>query len=269
MKKEIIFLKLGGSLITDKAKPSTAREGRIQQLAEEIAQFLNENPEIRLLLGHGSGSFGHVAAKKHGTRQGVDGEAGWRGFAEVWAQAANLNQLVVRALQKASLPVLVFPPSASAWAKDGAISNWDLRPVEKALAAGLLPLVYGDVAFDQERGGTVLSTEDLFVYLADKLRPQSILLAADEPVYAEYPARDKIIPEVTPRTFAGLSASMGAAGNKDVTGGMKSKVQRMLDVVETNPDCEVRIFDAKRKGELLSALRGEESPGTRIKSDKA
>ena len=66
------FLKLGGSLITDKDTAHTPRIDVIDRIAGEIKKYLVEHPQDSLLLGHGSGSFGHVPAAKYGTREGVE-----------------------------------------------------------------------------------------------------------------------------------------------------------------------------------------------------
>ena len=113
MTKEIIFLKLGGSLITDKDKPYTPRLDKLAELAQEIKAALDSNPSLLLILGHGSGSFGHVPAKKYGTRQGVHTPEQWRGFAEVWREADLLNRHVVDALWQAGLPAIRFAVSGS------------------------------------------------------------------------------------------------------------------------------------------------------------
>ena len=75
---DTIFLKLGGSLITDKTQVETVRADVLTRLAAEIAQARRENTALRLVLGHGSGSFGHVAAARRGTRQGVADAEDWR-----------------------------------------------------------------------------------------------------------------------------------------------------------------------------------------------
>jgi isopentenyl phosphate kinase len=268
MSKELMFLKLGGSLITDKAQTATARPERIAQLVAEIAAAHGENPDLRLLLGHGSGSFGHVPAKQHGTREGVRGEAGWRGFAEVWAQAVALNRILIDALLAVGLPAIAFPPSASATAHDGALAKWDAAPIQSALDAGLLPVVYGDVVFDDVRGGTILSTEDLFVHLAPHLKPQRVLLAALEPVYANYEMRRSVIAEINPRKLDELQGALGGAEAPDVTGGMAGKVARMLALAASTPGCEVRIFAGVEPGSLAAALRGDPL-GTLIRSSES
>ena len=67
----LIFLKLGGSLITDKTRPYTPRPEKLNLLTAEIASVLKENTNIHLVIGHGSGSFGHAAASRYNTRLGV------------------------------------------------------------------------------------------------------------------------------------------------------------------------------------------------------
>ncbi len=260
----LIFLKLGGSLITDKTRPRTPRLQVIARLAAEIAAARAQNSELRLLLGHGSGSFAHVPAKRHGTRRGVDSPAGWRGFAEVWYEAAALNRLVMDALHEADLPALAFPPSAGVTAQDGAVLRWETGGMRAALENGLLPVVYGDVVFDRLRGGTILSTEDVFTHLARELRPERILLAGIDPgVWADYPAKTRLFPEITPETWGEAAASLGGSAGTDVTGGMRSKVRGMLDLAVEIPGLEVLIFGGGPPGNVSAALLGERI-GTRI-----
>jgi isopentenyl phosphate kinase len=146
-----IFLKLGGSLLTDKTAVEAVRAAVLARLAAEIALARQALPGLRLLLGHGSGSFGHVAAARHGTRQGVSNPAQWRGLAEVSDAAARLNRLVVAALLAADVPALSLQPSASARCVNGRIQHLAPEPVEAALAAGLLPVVYGDQYLSNKR----------------------------------------------------------------------------------------------------------------------
>ena len=130
---ELVFLKLGGSLLTDKTRPQALRGDVLQRLAAEIAAALAERPDLRLLIGHGSGSFGHVTAQQYGTRDGVRSPAAWRGYAEVARVAAELNRLVVDALWEAGVPALRIQPSASARCRDGELLALDDRPLIAAL----------------------------------------------------------------------------------------------------------------------------------------
>ena len=251
------FLKLGGSLICDKAQPHTARPEVLRRLAQEVASALERDPGLALLLGHGSGSFGHVPARRYGTRQGVHTPQEWDGFVEVWQEAAALNHIVMDALRSAGLPAIAFQPSASVTASDGAVLTWDLSPLLAALRAGLLPVVYGDVIFDVRRGGTILSTEDLFGYLALELQPVRILLAGLEPgVWADYPVCERLLREVTPQTLGEVESALSGSDSIDVTGGMASKVRQGLALAQALPGLEVRIFSGVQPGQVEQALLG-------------
>ena len=263
--QELIFLKLGGSLITDKIQPYTVRKDKLADLATQIAHALRTTPDLLLVLGHGSGSFGHTAAKQHRTREGVYSTEGWRGFCEVWYQASELNRYVIKALHEVGLPAITFSPAASAWSKDGHVSTWDLSPLQTALQNGIIPVVHGDVIFDKTIGGTILSTEELFEYLAKELHPQRILLAGLEAgVWADFPVRGKKVDILTRESLNGIGEGVGKAIGDDVTGGMESKVREMLNLVASIDGLSIQIFSGEEPGNLEKALLGAHL-GTLIK----
>lgn len=264
---ELIFLKLGGSLITDKDQPRTSRQNVLARLAQEIASARAAHPNLALIIGHGSGSFGHAAARKHGTRKGVTGAQGWTGFAEVWKEARTLNHLVLDALLETGLPIIAFPPSAAVIARQGKILQWDLAPIRSALAAGLMPLINGDTVFDQTLGGTIVSTEDCFFYLARQLHPSRILLAGIEKgVWADFPACTKLLDRITPASFPDVSTGIRGSTSVDVTGGMLEKVKSMLDLLPDEPGLKSLIFSGLNPGTITQVLLGA-SPGTMICRD--
>lgn len=264
---DLCLLKLGGSLITDKNSPHTARPETLARLAREIHSALSQSPGLRLVIGHGSGSFGHVAARKHNTRAGVEAPAAWQGFVEVWREARALNQVVADALSSAGLPLIAMPPSAAVLARAGQVASWDLRPMLAALDAGLVPLVNGDVIFDEVLGGTILSTEELFLYLALQLKPRRILLAGIEPgVWEDYPTCTRLVDAITPANFTHVARLLGGSAAVDVTGGMLSKVKTMLELANTQPKLETWIFSGLPPGALEKALLGAQV-GTRIGSN--
>ena len=259
---QLVFLKLGGSLITDKTKPYTPRLEVLADLAAQVEAARRELPGLQLILGHGSGSFGHAAASRYQTRKGVSGPEAWAGFAEVWYQASALDRLVINSLHEAGSPAVALAPVASVSARDGQVAAWDLGPLRAALANGLLPVVYGDVIFDGQRGGTILSTEDLFTHLARQLRPRRILLAGQEAgVWADYPRCTQLLGEMTPEVLDQKAEGLEGATGMDVTGGMQSKVTQMLALVSELPDLEVLIFSGLGPGNVRRALAGE-APGT-------
>jgi len=270
--KELIFLKLGGSLITDKTQPYTPKLDFIEEAALQISTALRTQPGLRLIIGHGSGSFGHVAASEYQTRDGFSPNPSplvhrerdksednyWKGFAEVWYQASALNRFVMKALRKTNVRAVALPPSANVIASNGQVSIWETSSISMALAARLVPVIYGDVTFDEVRGGTILSTEDLFSHLARALHPDRILLAGlESAVWEDFPARTRKVETITPQNFHVIREGVGKAAGADVTGGMESKVTQMLELVQHTPQLKVQIFSGVESGNILRALMGE------------
>jgi isopentenyl phosphate kinase len=167
----------------------------------------------------------------------------------------------------AGVPVLSVQPSASARCHDGELISLETRSIREALGHGLVPLVYGDVAFDEVRGGTIASTEDLFVYLVDELRPDRILLLSR--VSGVLDASDEVIPQITPASLPRLREMLSGSEAVDVTGGMADKVERMVELVRRHPQTTVRILSGTQPGLLTSCLVDEEiEAGTLIRRDR-
>ena len=259
MSSGLIFIKLGGSLITIKNQPHTPRLEVLERLAQEIAAGWSQNQNRPILLGHGSGSYGHFPASEYNTRLGVKSSEEWKGFIEVWRQAAALNHLVMQALEKAGLPAIAFPPSAAITAQDGKVATWNLDPLLTALDKGLLPVIYGDVVFDRVLGGTILSTEDLFSYLAARLRPSKLLFAGLQPgVWSDFPDNTRLLPEITPSSLPFIDKGLKGSAATDVTGGMVSKVHQIMSMVDEMPGLSASIFSGEVPGNLRRSLLGEE-----------
>ena len=173
-----------------------------------------------------------------------------------------LNRLIVDALINSGLPAITISPASAVHTRNRHVDSWDLTPIETSLKNGLLPVIYGDVVFDEVLGGTILSTEDLFAHLAVKLHPDRILLAGLEAgVWEDFPARTRLVREITPNVFSKYVPVLGSSSGEDVTGGMLTKITSMVALVEQAPGLEILIFSGQEPGNLRHALDGE-NPGT-------
>jgi isopentenyl phosphate kinase len=125
-----------------------------------------------------------------------------------------------------------------------------IDPVVELLSRGVVPLVYGDVALDDVKGCTIVSTEQLFTLLAQRLRPQRIIMAGEVAgVYSGDPHRDSIvrlIPEITSQNYQQIEEMLSHSFGTDVTGGMVSKVQSLFSLVSEQPNLIVRIITGRR-----------------------
>jgi isopentenyl phosphate kinase len=254
----ITYLKLGGSLITDKLSARTACAETIRRLADEIQQARIALPDMQLILGHGSGSFGHIPADEFHTRDGVHSPEDWLGFVEVWRQARDLNQIMLESLTAAGIPVMSFPPSAILQSNGGKTESIQTQPLLSALEVGIVPLVAGDVIFDRELGGTIFSTEDVFLALAPSIPPDRVLVCGIEAgVWQDYPANTRLLPKITPALFQSLKHSLGGSSGVDVTGGMRTKVDQLLNLVSRFPQTQAVIFSGTTPGTVYAVLMGQ------------
>jgi isopentenyl phosphate kinase len=188
----------------------------------------------------------------------------WRGFAEVAADAAQLSTLLMETLRQAGLPILRMPPSSAATGEGGKIVQYHLSPIEQALAHHLIPLVHGDVAFDREIGGTVISTEKVFFYLARQLRPSTIILLGE--VNGVYDETFTVFPEITPANMDVVRPALGGSRGTDVTGGMLTKVEDMLALAQAVEGLSIFIANGQQRGVLRRLILEHESVGTHLYS---
>jgi len=267
MDGEIVLVKLGGSVITDKSRPFNERRDVIARLTEEMHSS-RVRMGIRLIVGHGGGSYPHVPAKKYRTHLGLIDDDSLTGVALVQDAASRLNKIVVGSLLQAGEPAVSIQPSSAAVAKDSKIVSWDLSALKLMLEAGLVPVPYGDVGMDLAKGVCILSTEEIFRYLSVELKPSRVIVGSDvDGVYDEDPqknARAKKIPLITLENAVEVLPSLGGANTVDVTGGMRSKVLTLLELVrEVDVECEV--LNLLVPGNLEDALNGERGRGTLIR----
>ncbi len=276
----LTFVKLGGSVITDKTVADTLRGDNLTRLAAEIqsalAQATAEGRNLAVLLGHGGGSFAHFPASQYKTRLGLqaglpEAEA-WRGYAETHAAAARLNQHVTAACLAAGLTAVAYQPSASAVARDGQLFYLETDPLRTLLHANGVPIIYGDAILDDVRGFTIASTEQLFVYLARgddlTLRPRRIILVGElGGVFTADPLHQpaaRPIPLINAANLDRVRGMLGGSHGVDVTGGMLTKIVEMYALVQAVDSLQVQLIDGTTPGLLHRALLGEAVAGTVI-----
>ncbi len=259
---DLLLLKLGGSLITEKARPETPRREVIARLAAEIARAARSSP-FRLIVGHGSGSFGHVAARESGIAAGLRSADQLPGVSRTQERAAALHQIVMQALIEAGALPFSIAPSSCLVADAGRPAAFAAEPLLLALDRGLLPVLYGDVVTDRSWGVSICSTERLFEALAATLREQgrtirsALWLGETDGLYdREGETVDRVTAESFDRT------AIGAPAGTDVTGGMLHRVESALALARLGVPS--RLANGLVPGLLERALRGEPVPGTEV-----
>ena len=82
----MIILKIGGSVITNKAQENTFKKGIMDRLSKEI-----KTSGKKIMIVHGAGSFGHITAKKYGLQNGFQDTKQIKGFSLTHLSVQKLN----------------------------------------------------------------------------------------------------------------------------------------------------------------------------------
>src|SRR3989344_8026322 len=167
--KNLILVKLGGSIITNKNKAFSPNRIRIKSLAAEVKYCLKSSKDL-ILLAHGSGSFGHTVARKYQTQEGIIGKDSIKGLSIVADAAIRINRIVVGEFLKAGLAVVSFAPLSFIYSKNQKLESVFIDPIVNALSIGLIPVIYGDVIMDEKRGFCIFYGENTLGILAKLLR---------------------------------------------------------------------------------------------------
>ncbi len=264
MTRKPTVLKLGGSVITDKAKPFTPNVKAIERLAKEISKA-NIDP---LILVHGGGSFGHPLAKfyaiKDGYRKGDSSQV--LGFSETHQAMVTLNKLVAEALIRHNIPAVMLSPSSCVVTKAGRIRTMMLEPLKQLLKQRLVPVLFGDAVLDSDLGFTILSGDQLVAYLAIELNSARIIMGIDvDGLFTSDPKVDasaRLINRITLEELRRMLKQVGESKVPDVTGGMFGKVVELLPAVEKGASSF--IVNAAKPNNVYMALKGEKTEGTLI-----
>ena len=257
---QLTILKLGGSAITDKARECTPDIPAIQHIADQLRDY-----DLPLILIHGGGSYAHPFVTRSGIGRGLRDQSQLRSIAETEFYLSQLTRIVCASLLLRNKLAVPFHPLSFVTFDNGNVKRILLDPIRKALRAGLIPLLHGDLVFDESQGIGVLSGDRLASLIGPRLGASRVLLGCDvNGVCSENPRtfpNATLIPEVTRENFRlVLDASRGPSG--DATGGMGEKVRQALQLAKKG--CECYIFNLKEKSALRRILEEDRITGTRF-----
>ncbi len=257
-----IFLKIGGSVITDKNGELAARTNVINRLVEEIQKASLEN----LVIVHGGGSFGHYTAQQHGIKEGLKEDSQKMGFAETHHVMTVLNGLVMDALVWHNVPAVSITPSSCIITENGRIKHFDGTILKAMLRMDFTPVLYGDAILDEKLGFTILSGDQIVSYLARKLDASRIIIGVDtDGLYDADPKvakNAKLYAHLTLEELKKIRGKLGTSTAADVTGGMLGKITELLPAVEQG--IPVTIVNAAKPNHVYKALLCEKVEGTVI-----
>jgi len=168
---EIVLLKLGGSLLTDKDKPFSIREDVVKSA---IQQIIDANKQLILI--HGGGSFGHPLAKEYSISSGINSSIPHQilGLTKTHQSMNNFNSYLINLFLEKNYPALSIQAS-SIFIKDSLkISTQSIDIIETTLDLNILPILYGDIILDKQGSFSIISGDQIIFELCENLKKYQI-----------------------------------------------------------------------------------------------
>jgi isopentenyl phosphate kinase len=261
--KDLIILKIGGSVITDKfSSTPKVNQDNLKRISKEIASVYTEK-KMPLIFVHGVGSYGHVIVNKTGIDKGIKTEKQLRAFAETQRLQNELNCIVTKQLIEDGVPAIPCQASAFAVMNSGRLVNMDTNAIEGLVKIGMVPVLYGVPAYDQTQKCSILSGDQIAPYLAVKLNAKKIIHGTNvDGVFTSDPNKNpdaKLITEINSKNINQVKEWLTGSTATDVTGGMFGKVSELLKI-----GIESHLVNALVDGNIARAFRNEKI-GTVIK----
>jgi len=251
-------MKLGGSALTVKEKDyGVPRYDVIWNAAQEIAAFLVENPDHRIIVTSGTGSFAHNIASDSELHNHLN-EENVCSVLKYHNGAVKLNKILVKALNDAGVRALPMNPMSCIMCTRGRISHMNTDIIRVLLDHGFVPVFHGDIVADEEKGMCILSSDQITALLGKRLRVAQIGYASVED--GVYGKNGEVISEINQENFDYIKQFIGGSECTDVTGGMFEKVFELLN--GNAPDVSY-IFNGTKKGNIRKFLDGKKL-GTKI-----
>jgi len=257
----LILVKLGGSVITDKRRIRTFRKQNCLRLCRELRGAAGE-----LFLIHGAGSFGHIMAARYDLQNGVgDDEAErLRKFSQVHMDVRKLNSKVMACMRDNRLTPFSLPPFSFATFSSGKIREFRPEVIGQLVDIGMTPVSFGDIVPDDANNFAICSGDLVMAEAARQFRPSKVIFVADvDGVYDYDPKMNKnarLLGEISPEVLDDIMAE--GSGARDVTGSMRGKIERMIEISRHCDSCIV--LNGNSPGRLAKAIKGTKVVSTKV-----
>ena len=256
---EIVLLKLGGSLLTDKDKPYSIREDVVKSA---IQQIIDANKQLILI--HGGGSFGHPLAKEYSISSGINSSIPNQilGLTKTHQSMNNFNSYLIDLFLKKEYPALSIQAS-SIFIKDFLkISTQSIDIIETALDLNILPILYGDIILDKQGSFSIISGDQIIFELCENLKKYQIskvifVMETDGIYINDKDPNQKNVKLATKLYLRDLeNLNLADLGQKiDVTGGIQGKINSIKEICKYN--IPVQLLNGLKEGYIFKSLKNE------------
>ncbi len=242
----MILIKLGGSIITNKEKPLSARRKTIDNISNSLKKI--KEP---IIIVHGGGSYGHYWSVKYDMHT-KGKKYDLRGVSIVKNSMIELNKIILDSMLKNKLKPYCLPPT------DFMTGNKPIqkkvKEIEKIAKSGLIPVTYGDALWYGQKKTFILSGDKIMTHIAKILKPRLCIFALNEDgLYSDLKSK-KVIHELK-------KENPSITENKiDVTGGMTRKVEESINISKNGMN--VFFVNGNKPKRIEQAIKNKKFDGT-------
>lgn len=259
MPDDLVLIKFGGSLITEKSIIRTARMVAINRLVKMCSEIISLGK--KLIIVHGAGSFGHIKAKELKIFEGKDDilyKKQLLGIEEIRNDMMTLNQKIVDAMKNNKLEPETYTPHKEG--KGSGLNYIFSEKIDMILKLNKIPVVYGDVVdLDNSKEFGILSGDDICEILSKRFTISHIIFAIDgADGIIDNPDSDdggKLI-----ENFSFDDEVIVKELEFDVTGGMNLKIMRGINCFKQGS--RVSIINGNDTEMIINAIKGLNYRGT-------
>lgn len=269
MKKKITILKLGGSLLTDKSTPYKLREDKLNSVAHEIRECIDLGLIEELVIIHGVGSYGHPPVLNFNLHRGFKSADQLIHLSETQAIVNNYRNMIVKAFLEMGIPVNLMHASSILVGNKMRIVDYSFQALKGFLSLGMIPLIGGDMIFDETMGFSVCGGDQLAVILSRELKANQLIFATDVTgVYDKDPKKEMnaiLLKNINVNEIEKLIEKIGETNKTDASGKMQGKLQSIISAKDLIEDgLQVSIISMMEYGNLQKYLEGHEIDATKI-----
>jgi len=242
----MILIKLGGSIITNKEKPLSARRKTIDNILKQVRKI--KEPKI---IVHGGGSYGHYWSVKYGMHT-KPAKYDLKGVSVVKNSMIELNKIILDAAVKNRLNPYSLPPT------DFMNGNRSIKSkiltINDIAKSGLTPITYGDALWYGQKKSYILSGDVIMTTLAKALKPRLSIFALNvDGVYSNMKSKKLIY------DFKKEKPSI-STNKMDVTGGMTRKITEAAKMSRSG--LKVFFANGNKPQRITDAVSGKKFEGT-------
>ena len=259
----MFIVKLGGSVITDKAKQCCFKPEIMNRLSKEINKASQQ-----LILVHGAGSFGHVLAKQYRLNEGYKDDDQLRGFSLTHSMVQQLSSLVLKSLHDHDIEAVAVSPHSILKLENHKPVATNYTIFKEYLDCGFTPVTFGDVVLDKQIRFSICSGDLLVQMLVEQFKPEKVIFVIDEDgLYTSNPKQDPkatLIDSMTSNELEALSTAID--DHADVTRGMKGKIDTIKHIAGLGVDTV--LLNGNKPNRLYNILVGKDATCTTVHGGK-